>query len=150
MEHASQRHGSPVGPGVDGFIGILIACRLNFVDPFNSPIHTHPGGLEEIDNFCITTLRILSDLERNRQTGPLSIDSLARVDIGLFIGKNLMPQYYVNEISRHPCSLMDHQVKQTTHLELMASCVAGGLVQTYKHHCLMYPSLPRRHIICRF
>ena len=58
------------------------------------------SGTAELDNFCIQTLQALSMLEKTRRTGPLSIDSLARVDIGLVLRKDQKIQYYVNEISR--------------------------------------------------
>ena len=116
--------------------------KLN--EPFNSPISSG-SGTTELDDFCIQTLKALSELEKTRQTEPLSIDSLVRVDVGLVLRNGQTPQYYVNEISRYPCSLMDHFVQQTTHIEFLASCVKEGLFQTYNHHCLMHPYLPRRH-----
>jgi len=102
------------------------------------------SGLAKLDNFCIQTIQALSRMERTRQTGPLSIDSVARLDIGLIMGNDQTPQYYVNEISRFPCSLMGHLSLQTTNIELIATSVAQGLLEAYNHHLTMYPLLSRR------
>ena len=113
-------------------------------EPFNSPIY-NGSGTDELDNFCIQTLQALATLEKTRQIEPLSIDSLVRVDISLVLGSDQTLQYYVNEISQFPCSLMDHFLQQTTQIELMASCVKEGIINTYLHYCLMYLFLPQMH-----
>ena len=126
---------------------IVTAFRQErFIDPFNNPTEEQ-AGLEEIDDICLRTLQALSNIEKARQTEPLSIDSLARVDVGLVLGHDQNLQYYVNEISRHPCSLMEHLFQQATNIECMAYWVMDGLIQTYKHHVVMYPSQLHRHNI---
>ncbi len=64
-------------------------------EPFNSPIY-NGSGTDELDNFCIQTLQALATLEKTCQMELLSIDLLARVDIGLVLGSDQTPQYYVN------------------------------------------------------
>lgn len=109
---------------------------------------SEPQGLEEMDNFCLRALRHLSDVEKTRQTEPLSIDSLARVDIALTRRPDGKLNYYVNEITRPPaCGLMEHLTGQSTNIEVMALSVRHGLIRSYLHHCKMYPSILRRHML---
>ena len=95
-------------------------------------------------SFCIRTLQALLDLEKQRQTEPLAIECLVRMDIGLVKQEGGNLNYYVNEISRPPCcSLMQSLEPDTNYLEIMARSVREGLVRTYIHHCQKYPGVAR-------
>jgi hypothetical protein len=101
-----------------------------------------------MDNFCLEALQHLSKMETARQTEPLSIDSLARVDISLVRCPDGSLNYYVNEMSRGlACGLMKHLAGQRTKMQVMASSVRNGLIRSYTHHCTQYPWIPRRHIV---
>ena len=102
-------------------------------------------GLKEMDEFCRKTLQALSEIENERQTEPLSIDSLARVDISLFRAENGSLSYYVNEITRPvtATALMAHLAGQSTNIEVMAAHVRMGLIECYLHHRKKFPALQR-------
>ena len=114
---------------------------------FNPISENAPKGLQEIDEFCLEVLRHLSEIEKTRQTEPLSIDSLVRMDIALTRCPNGDLNYYVNEVTRSPaCALMEHLAGQSTNIEVMALSVKNGLIASYLHHCRMYPFIPRRRM----
>src|SRR5262245_2415327 len=102
--------------------------------------------LKDIETFCLQTLQALLKLEKTRQTEPLSLEHLVRMDIGVFKGKDDTLNYYVNEVSRPPCcSLMQLLEVDTNRLEEMAGSVRMGLVQMYDHHCAKFPAHSRNH-----
>ncbi|GLB45426.1 hypothetical protein LshimejAT787_3700070 [Lyophyllum shimeji] len=122
----------------------------NQISLFNDTAAHGPDirGLEELDAFCVKTLQHLSRIERTRQTEPLSIDALARVDVALWRREDGRLDYYVNEISRGTaCGLMEHLATETTSIAVMASSVREGLIKSFLQHCKMYPAIPRRHVI---
>jgi hypothetical protein len=98
----------------------------------------------EMQSFCIRTLQALLKMEKQRQTEPLAIEHLVRMDIGLVKQEGENFNYYVNEISRPPCcSLMQNLEPDTGYLEIMAESVREGIVRTYKHHCQKHPGVTR-------
>jgi hypothetical protein len=99
-----------------------------------------------MESFSIKTLQALIDMETQRQTEPLSLGSLVRMDIGVVKRPNGEMDYYVNEVSRPPCcSLMVNLEPDTGQLEIMARSVREGLVKMYLHHCNKFPALSRRN-----
>lgn len=115
------------------------------LSPFNDLQTLTKEGLDEIETFAHRTLEALIRLEKSRQTEPLSIESLVRIDIGLVSLEGGKMDYYVNEVSRAPtCSLMQHLEVNANGLEAMAKSVQRGLISMYQHHCTKYPSLRRR------
>jgi hypothetical protein len=85
-------------------------------------------------------------MEMQRQTEPLAVGSIIRMDLGVLKRPDGGLDYYVNEVSRPPCcSLMVNLEPDTSHLDIMAGSVREGLVKLYLHHCTKFPGLTRRN-----
>ena len=97
--------------------------------------------------FCIPldrSLQHLSDMEKMWKTEPLSIASLAHINITLKTCPNGTLNYYVNEVSQAPAfRLMEHLMGQRTNTE--GCCVKhqkqiNQIVLTPLQHVSLHPS----------
>jgi hypothetical protein len=93
--------------------------------------------------FCWKTVRQLTILEKSRQTEPLSIEDLVRVDISLVRRReDGKLHYYVNEITRCPTMAMGlAKVQDFNKARKLALIVRPSLQKIYKHHTIKYPWL---------
>jgi hypothetical protein len=97
-------------------------------------------GIYELDDFCLRSLHALINIEKGRQTRPLAIETLARVDVGLFRDPQGRLSYWVNEVTRPPwCAQMLHISRNCGALERTAVSLKEGLLSSYDQYRQMYP-----------
>ncbi|KAF8234593.1 hypothetical protein L208DRAFT_1376829 [Tricholoma matsutake] len=85
-------------------------------------------------------LKTLIKLEKHRQMGPLAIEMLTWVDVGLFRDSQGQLCYWVNEVMHPPwCAQMLHMDNNNGELERTAVSVKESLVTAHLNHRNMYP-----------